>query len=606
MCGIAGQVGYGKNSPNNVNGMLSILSHRGGESCGIAVSDLSVIGNTRLAITDIHTGSQPFSTADGTLDIVFNGEIYNYKELYKYIADGSSWSLNSVLPEIQIIAALYCKFGSSFVKLLNGMFAIAIWDRNRETLILLRDRFGEKPLWYHHNGNFFTFASELKALKPYLNNLSISSRSYLEFTRFGYVSPPHSIYENIHQILPGTYLEFHLGKIETRNYWSPEFCVVNDVQSDHFDSKMSKFDQLFRDAIAQQVSYDHPNGIFLSGGIDSSLVAVLASKLLPSKLETFSLVFDSDPYPESKYSQYVAGMIGSRHHEIRMRCDAQDISEIFNEVLDQPFADNSILAVHRISKVARNITPVVLTGDGADELFGGYPRYLLGRKIQVVESFSRFSSKYLPSISSMLERIVFERLESRRAQSEYQLLSQIYIGLPSVNTSDDYFREQWKDGSNLTLLQRMQKSDFYTYLPGGILFKNDISSMANNLELRSPFLDKFVAEFALGLKDSDKINNGVNKYILKEYSKSFFPNSFIFRKKRGFSIPRDEWLNSSLRNLLIQNLTSHEVSKSGLIDTHFVLKTISNSRRSIPSAIQWQLLVFSSWIIKEGSVNVTI
>jgi asparagine synthase (glutamine-hydrolysing) len=206
----------------------------------------------------------------------------------------------------------------------------------------------------------------------------------------------------------------------------------------------------------------------------------------------------------------------------------------------------------------------------------------------------------------MLERIVFERLESRRAQSEYQLLSQIYIGLPSVNTSDDYFREQWKDGSNLTLLQRMQKSDFYTYLPGGILFKNDISSMANNLELRSPFLDKFVAEFALGLKDSDKINNGVNKYILKEYSKRFFPNSFIFRKKRGFSIPRDEWLNSSLRNLLIQNLTSHEVSKSGLINTHFVLKTISNSRRSIPSAIQWQLLVFSSWIIKEGSVNVTI
>ena len=552
MCGFAG----GTDSSWDYAAALLSIRHRGPDDSQLRIGDPVSVGFRRLSIIDLdQSAGQPMFAEDGQTWIVFNGEIYGFRRIRRELQKlGRNFRTQS---DTEVVLHAYLEWGDDFVRNIDGMFAIAIWDANRRKLKLYRDRPGIKPLYYFYDGKRFAFASELKALQQALHgdDLVIDESALYDFLSYRYIPAPKTMYRNCFKLPPAHSLIYDAdtGTLSTpRPFWSvPVPQETRDISADEAAEELRS---LIDSSVSDQMIADVPLGFFLSGGVDSSVVVAAASGLGAS-VGTFSIGFDSDAASETPYAREVANLFATDHHErILSREDAEDLLPRMKEWFDEPFADESALPTYLVSKVARENVTVVLTGDGGDEVFGGYRTY---------PRFARYDR--LPSWPPAMEKLTYgmRRRLSRRStvarvttllewamSSGPRLWGKIMGGMPEqaklqyrqqFGLADDYddwwhFREHWRD--DVPLRTRLQLVDFHTFMPGLVLAKVDRTSMSVSLEARVPLLDQKIIEFAFSLPEHVRYHNDEAKGLLRHAYRDILPDSILDRRKKGFGIPR--------------------------------------------------------------------
>lgn len=612
MCGIYGSVGPGRYEAKEGFVLAgSSLKHRGPDESGFFQSENVNLGINRLAIVDVQNGHQPYSNEQKNIQVVFNGQIYNYLELRMGLeAKGHTFDSNS---DGEVISHLFEEYGPDFVRLLEGMFAIALWDENNKRFYLYRDRFGKKPLLYSQDrhGNLY-FASEMKALKllmPRDTNWDLSRLSISNYLTYGYVPNPESVFVGVSRLPPAKYLTFKSQQVTITDYWT----LVVKPNEYSLEENEKKFDLLFTNAIAKRLTGERTIGAFLSGGIDSSLVIAYLSKMLADPVETFSISFDETKYDESIYAKSVSSLYKTNHHELILS-DSNVLPyflEMF-EFYDEPFADSSSLATFALCKFASNNIVVSLSGDGGDEGFGGYDRYrIFGRQSHLISL--AYSFKAIDRKVSVLNQILPERyarairnlplerddfslynslMQLSNASTRSKLLGETFPEKPSVN-----LESQALDRSLAKYLQA-NLSDVKHYLPDDLLYKVDIASMASSLEIRSPFLDHELFEFGISLPESQRIGK-TGKVLLHSVAGKILPKDVVFRKKMGFGIPRVQWLKGSLNPLVRESLLSHDSILSTILNRNELISIYKDFDSGSPNdALVWNLLSLEMWARK--------
>jgi asparagine synthase (glutamine-hydrolysing) len=612
MCGIYGSVGPGRNEIKEGFNLAGLsLEHRGPDESGFFLSDKVNLGIKRLAIVDVLNGHQPYSNEQKNIQVVFNGQIYNYLKL-RALLEAKGHKLNSK-SDGEIISHLYEEYGPDFVRHLEGMFAIALWDEKTESLFLYRDRFGKKPLLYSQDqkGNLY-FASEMKALKllfPRGTKWDLSRMSLSNYLTYGYVPNPESIFVGIFRLPPATYLEFNSQKVRLNNYWK----LTIEPNEDSLEENEKKFDLLFTKAIEKRLTGERTIGAFLSGGIDSSLVVAYLSKMLADPVETFSVSFDESKYDESTYARSVSGLYKTKHHELVL--SDSNVLPYFLEMFDyydEPFADSSSLATFALCKFASNKIVVSLSGDGGDEAFGGYDRYrIFDKQSNLISLAYHFKSidRKIPMLSQILPpryaRAIRNLPMDRNDYSLYNSLMQ----LSDLSTRSKLLGATLPEKQSITLesqtlyrnlAQYLQAnlSDIEHYLPDDLLYKVDIASMASSLEIRSPFLDHDLFEFGISLPESQRIGK-TGKVLLHSVAGKILPNDVVFRKKMGFGIPRVQWLKGSLSPLVKECLLSHDSILSSILNQDQLISVYKDFNSGSPNdALVWNLLSLEMWARK--------
>jgi asparagine synthase (glutamine-hydrolysing) len=521
MCGISGQLTLDGRAVDRrlVERMTQRLHHRGPDDAGFYFGPRIGLGSRRLSIIDLHSGRQPMADESGSLHLISNNEIYNYRELRQELAArGCRFTSQS---DTEVILRLYESEGPSGVRKLEGMFASAIWDARDETLFLVRDRFGVKPLYYYQDATCFLFASELKALFEYRDldrTLDYAAADHY-FARLA-LPEPHTILKNVRKLPAGHSLTVRRGVTRVERYWRPQF---GNRRSRAAAPDVPELEQRLRDELQRSVAIsmrsDVPVGLLLSGGLDSSSVTAFAARESGERLHAFSAGFREADFDESTYSRLVAKHFGVRHHRVLVtRNKATDIAAHLAAVMDEPFADSSSVAMYALCELAAGHVKTVLSGDGADELLGGYPWH-------TVEQTSHDPIDGHPS------GVIFNRSERAALYSPAwkRELAQRKLRIASAS-------------KHLSPLNRSLLDDLRTYLPSDILFKSDRVSMLHSLELRVPFLNHPLAEFLMRLPDSLKVDGAVRKVLLRRIMAGVLPPEILQRPKKGFSIPMDLWL----------------------------------------------------------------
>jgi len=645
MCGIVGYFGQAQPSISLLTLMADKLQHRGPDDFGFWVDDdLGVaLAHRRLSILDISpAGHQPMVSKTGRYVISYNGEIYNHNDLRIQInkINPSIWNGGS---DTETLLAGFELWGvSETLKYLVGMFAFAVWDRERQVLILARDRAGEKPLYYGAYSGVTIFGSELKSLRVHPSFINDIDRNALAlYLRYAYVPTPYSIYKNVKKLPAGTYIEIHRDRIcPPVKYWSIE-RVVQDGISNQFsgsdDLAISNLNDLLGRAVKQQMVSDVPLGAFLSGGIDSSIVVALMQSQSARPIRTFTIGFDDKNFDEAKYAKSIANYLGCQHVELYIGEDtARDVIPSLPEIYDEPFADSSQIPTYLVSNLARQHVAVSLTGDGADELFGGYNRYIFSQNIW----------KYLGALPLPLRQMGSKALCFYSAEEWNHLLSKLNEVLPlrwrfsnpggklqklsNVITADSpenlygMLTSFWTDPSilvkesnsslkkplwhkkipNQSYAGYMMYADFKNYLPDDILTKVDRAAMSVSLETRVPFLDHRVINFAAHLPMNMKIRNGRGKWIVRQLLSRYIPEALFERPKMGFSVPLDIWLRRPLREWANDFLSEEALNSHGLFYSdpiRLAWKEHLSGTRNWQYPL-WNILMFQSWI-KNQSIN---
>lgn len=541
MCGITGLVGAQAGDRALLEAMTGSMTHRGPDDEGYWSSARASVGMRRLSIIDIEGGHQPYINGDGTVVAVFNGEIYNHAALRARLeADGRRLSSKA---DGEVIIHLYEQNPEGFMHDLDGMFAIAIVDLRRKRLILVRDRWGKKPLLYARVGETLTFASEMRALlaNPVLDR-QVDVAAVDAYLTLGYVPGPSTAVAGVQQLPPGGVLEADLdGQVlATRTWWAPA-CQPDESMT--LGAAVERTEELLLEAVSKRLASDRPLGIFLSGGVDSSLVAAAAVRTSTSPVHTFSIGFDNPAYDETPFAEQVARTLGTQHTTFRAEDVIGQALKDLTEILDQPFADSSIVPTHALAKLAREQVVVALGGDGGDELFGGYVRYRATpalQRIQKVPAAFAVGRRMHGVLSMTLGNRKAARLH--QAMTSYPSMSDRYLAtmaLDPLRTSAvarQCFAQAWQSWSTVPDRQRPRLVDLATYLPGDILFKADIASMAAGLELRSPLLDQNLTDFALTLP-AKLLFSGGGKPVLKALASKWIQGFDAHRPKLGFGIP---------------------------------------------------------------------
>ena len=645
MCGIFGVLS--SNLPNNVNSLmnnaLSTLRHRGPNDSGVW-SDLSsgvVLGHTRLSILDLTVaGHQPMVSLSGRYIIIFNGEIYNHQSLRKELQKIKNEFIWKGGSDTETLLACFDTWGveKTFKKIV-GMFAIALWDVKKRKLILSRDRFGEKPLYYGYSSGLFVFSSELKAIKAMPNFHGEINRDALSnYLRYLYVPTPQCIFNGLSKLEAGTWIEISLNQVgnhqlpDPKVYWSAlEQAIIGENSPIEFSSDeeaINKLDYLLSSSIKGQMLSDVPLGAFLSGGVDSSTIVALMQSQSKFPVQTFSIGFDEKGFNEAQYAKSVAKHLGTNHTELYVQSqDAIDVIPSLSEIYDEPFADASQIPTYLVSKLAKSSVTVALSGDGGDELFGGYNRYFFAngpwKKIEYIPLVLR---KYLaraivsvsPSKWDSLYRIIQSILPAYYNRNQvgskihkvasivgcsneeelYHRLTQLcnpsdfVLGLnnePLLNTS-------WSKISHP--VSQMMVADATNYLVDDILVKVDRAAMSVSLETRVPLLDHRIYEFASQLPYNYKFRNGTGKWILKELLYHYVPKTLIDRPKMGFGIPIDEWLRGPLREWGSDLLNPARLKNEGYLNHIAINKKWDNhmSGSENHGLFLWGVLMFESWL----------
>ncbi|PYS43193.1 MAG: asparagine synthase (glutamine-hydrolyzing) [Acidobacteria bacterium] len=625
MCGITGWANLDPRAPppegaeELLRSMCDRMVHRGPDSEGYLVDEGIALGMRRLAIIDLLTGEQPTFNEDHSVAVILNGEIYNYRELRADLeARGHTFRSAS---DTEILPHLYEEYGREMVRHLNGMFAFALWDDKRRRLFIARDRFGEKPLYWGVFDRTLLFASEPKvllahpAVRPNLNLNAL--RQYLSFD---YVPAPLSIYEGINKLPAAHSLTLEDGQIKIERYWRLSYKTREPVPT--VKDAAEQLRELLADSVRMRLVSDVPLGVLLSGGIDSSVVAALAVRASSETVKTFSISFAESSFDESQYARAVAKFLGTDHHEERFSASlaANLVSEI-GAWMDEPLSDPSLVPTYLLSRFTRKHVTVALGGDGGDEIFAGYPMYFGHRMARAYLRVPRFLRRGLVEPAVNLLPVKTRNLSfdyrARRfiAASHYDEVARHHAWFGSFTPDDqdlllsdearqasdpDIYREARRlfaecDSNNLT--ECMQSLDTQLYLAEDILTKVDRASMAVSLEVRAPYLDPRVAEFAASLPARYKLHGYTSKYILKRAAKGLVP-AFVWRRgKKGFGVPFAKWLKSELRPLAHDLLSPERLRRSGLFNPEYVARLQGEHERGIANhrKLLWTLLSFELW-----------
>ena len=607
MCGITGGIGPSAPQQLLLNAQLKSIEHRGPDDSGTYLSNGVGLGMCRLAIVEIAAGKQPATDAEELIHIVWNGEIYNYRELRAELEGRGVHCRDS--SESEVVINLFREFGLDFINKLNGMFAIAIHDSRDNSLHLIRDRMGKKPLWVSQlsDGTLF-FASEVRALMLARPDRTLRTEMIAEVMQYGYVNSPNSAFNEIHQVPPASVTSWRDGKATSSTYWSADFDTKIDIS---YEEALEVTKELIEAAVSRRLISERPLGSFLSGGYDSTVVTAYMAKLMKEKVQTYSIGFNSEAFNEAHHAKQVANYLGTNHHEEILSPDSALVIEKISQVLDQPFADSSIVPTYLLSKFARENLIVALGGDGGDEVFGGYDRYLATPIMQKLNPFLElariglnFAGKQAYGNSRKINRVgsqlspktsLAARYSSILSLTQPQELITLLSSRIYSKKAENAFINQF-DADNLSSFDRMIRSDFSAYLPGDLLVKVDIASMANSLELRSPLLDVSVVEWGVSLPHKFKIKGFETKHILKDVARSLVPAALIDRPKMGFGIPRAEWLRTGMKEMVVDTLTDSTATQRGWFEPSEVKKVIDfHMAGEDKDNLLWPMLMLELW-----------
>jgi len=621
MCGIVGIVEseLGRPvAPEDLSRMVQTLVHRGPDDEGHVMRPGVGLGMRRLAIIDVASGQQPFGNETDDIQLVANGEIYNFQQLrQELVAQGHAIRTQS---DIEVLVHAYEQWGVDFLTRVRGMFALALWDGRTNTLIAARDRAGEKPLYWTKTSRGLLLASEVKALlvRPEVTR-TLDPEAVDQFLTYEYVIAPRSILEGVHKLPPGHCLIYRDGEVTVRRYWDASSVTPRAWQEDEAAETLR---EALRRATVSQMMADVPLGAFLSGGIDSSTIVAFMSEASAQPVNSFSIGFDDGTYNELPYAREVASLFGTNHRE---RMVSPKLHELFDKLvvhLDEPFADVSLFPTYLVSQLAREHVTVALSGDGGDELFGGYDAYqaqqLAARfawmggtlwpaaaavaaalpptekKKGLVNKFKRFTlgaTQAPVDLGHYRWMVYLSPLAKQRLYSASlrQALTKSDVYLPVRDTLARYGHDD--------LLNRQLYADLSLYLSDDILVKVDRMSMATSLETRAPFLDTDVMELAFSMPGDLKIRNGDRKWILKRALRGVLPDRILTRKKEGFSIPMKNWLRRDLQPLMRSLLSPERIGRRGLFEPAEVTRLIEDhvAGRENHAHTLFPLMVLERW-----------
>ncbi|MCX6718070.1 MAG: asparagine synthase (glutamine-hydrolyzing) [Candidatus Staskawiczbacteria bacterium] len=614
MCGITGIYNYKgqKVDASLLENMTDILGHRGPDDSGIYIKNNIGLGHRRLSIIDLSPlGHQPMSNEDKTLQIVFNGEIYNFQEIRKVLENNGHKFKSKT--DTEVILRSYEQWGINCVEKFNGMFAFAIFDQAKERLFLARDRMGEKPLYYYFDGNKFVFASEIKAiLQDKSITRTIDNQGLVNYFTFGHSIAPDTIYKGIKKLLPAHYLIFRNGKIDIKKYW--DSLPAGDSKDKGEEYYKQRIKELFENSVKERLISDVPLGVFLSGGIDSSSVVAMMAKNKVSPLKTFSVGFDlpGREFNELSDARIVAEYFKTDHNEIVLKeSDLMGAVETLVYHFDEPFGDAAGFPVFFLSKFAKNNVTVALTGEGGDEIFGGYRRYAAEKNRQKLLFFNFISGNNLlkKTINSLPGFRKTKKFANSAGIKDDLKRYASWVSFFSDEMRNNLFKEslqedplkmykQYFSESKLSdWLDKIMYLDQKIILPDAYLEKVDKTSMAFGLETRAPILDKNLVEFANSVPSKYKIKGFETKYIFKEAMKDFLPKQIINKKKHGFSVPTNIWFRGKLKDYLFEIIFDKKTKERGYFNYKYIEKIYESYQRgNQPLDSQfWLLLNFELW-----------
>jgi asparagine synthase (glutamine-hydrolysing) len=619
MCGIAGFVEsstatfpFGPDAGRAlVHRMCDVIRHRGPDDEGVWVDEGVALGMRRLSIIDLSTGHQPIHNEDRSVWIVFNGEIYNYRELRRELESAGHRFYTAT--DTEVIVHAYEQWGRDAIARLRGMFGLAIWNTRTRALLVARDRIGIKPMHYATVNGRLYFGSELKSLlqAPDLPR-DLDPDALDHYLSFLYTPRDGSIFKSVRKLAPGHLLTWQDGRIAIEPFWE---LPADETFTGSEEDAVSGLRAVLTDAVRSHLISDVPLGAFLSGGIDSSLVVGLMSEVSGGRVKTFSIGFDEPEFDELEPARRVAEHFGTEHHEFVVKPDGVGILDRLIAHFDEPFADSSAIPTWYVSEMARRHVTVVLSGDGGDELFGGYDRYLPHPR---VVAFDRYSPRALRRVAEIAAARLphgvrgknFLRHVGRDEQGRY-LDAIRFFGAdekPALLTADlrraiagpdpeTRLASHFERFAHLPWPSQMMRFDAGTYLPEDVLTKVDRMSMAHSIESRVPLLDNDVIAFASALPSSLKIKNGRRKHVLKEVAATLLPADILNRRKQGFGVPLGTWFRGNLRELFADTLLSSASLQRGYFQPGFVRQIVGEhlTGKRDHTLRLWQLVVFEKW-----------
>jgi asparagine synthase (glutamine-hydrolysing) len=614
MCGITGIVHSDPGEyvdPDNIDEMCRVIRHRGPDEWGKWVNRHVGIGMTRLRIIDLAKGSQPIHNEDKSVWIVFNGEIYNFKDLRKELEKrGHLFYSDS---DTETIVHLYEDLGEDCVHKLRGMFSFAIWDEKAQSLFLARDRLGIKPLHYFEDGKRLIFGSEIKSILKCPNvPRRVNHSALMNYFAYGYVPDPDSMFEGIKKLPPGHLLTLRKGRLSIRQYWDVNFNPDYTHTEEYFIERTL---EIMREAVKMRLVSEVPLGAFLSGGVDSSMVVALMAQEMSKPVKTFSIGFENQQFNELPYARMVAQKYGTDHYEEIVKPDSEEVIQALIKQFDEPFADSSAIPTYYVSKMTRKYVTVALSGDGGDELFGGYMRYLDGypayltgwiplriRK-PIFLKIANSLPEWFPAVNTLRYSAVTDDERYIWKMSKGVSLAHTKIFNPSlrdkVSNSDpsDAFMIHLNHVQKKDKITRRQYLDTKTYLPGDILTKVDRASMLVSLEARVPILDHKLVEFAARIPARIKIKGRERKYLLKKTAEQLLPKNLVYRRKMGFAVPIAEWIKTEWKDMIHELLKSKRALARENFNPNFVTRLLNEHKigRRNHDILLWTLMVLELW-----------
>lgn len=622
MCGINGFVQFNDKLKKNeieqiIKKMNRSIVNRGPDEEGTYINKNIGLGIRRLSIIDLKTGNQPIFNEDSSMVIVFNGELYNYKDLKNDLINKGH--IFKTTTDTEVVLHAFEEYGEKSFNFIKGMYAFAIYDINKDRLLIVRDRLGEKPLYFYKDESKFIFSSELKGiLSADLIKKEIDENALSQFFQLTYIPAPNTILKNIKKLKPGYYIEIKTGHNPTINkYWDLEFNnnkLIYDIES----IKRNLREKMF-EAVEKCMISDVPLGAFLSGGIDSSIIVGIMSKIASKPIKTFNIGFHEKQFDESERAKIVSKFNNTEHHtQIITEKDLFAILNKFFEYMDEPFADSSAIPTYLISKFAKNYVKVVLTGDGGDELFGGYSKYLINyysEKYNRIPKLIRehilkniinvFPNDYnitrkIKKVIRNSEKSIFEqRKELMKLGYKYdetkKLIKSIYIS--DISLIEDYYNKYKNQTDELSLALY---TDIKIVLEGDMLTKVDRMSMANSLETRAPFLYPDIVEFSTRIPSEYKIKNKKTKFILKETFSDILPEKIMKASKRGFGVPIGKWFRGNLKNEFLKVTNQKFIEDQNLFNYEYIQKIFNEhqNKKEDRGRELWALFVFQNWYKK--------
>ena len=629
MCGISGFFNSNNYSidwyEKTLKDMNTSINHRGPDAQGYWYDENHRVGlgHVRLSILDLsEAGSQPMISHCGRYVFIYNGEVYNYREIQRELESEVGTINWRGTTDTEVILNAIARWGvEKTLKKCNGMFAFALWDKHRKELTLGRDRMGQKPLFYGFIGSDFVFGSELKSLKKHSEwKGDICTNTLDIYLRMGYVPTPYSIYKDVYKLMPSTFIVIGKGDLEkrvcgsTNKYWSLKKVYEQKPHSLDLKEDLIRAEELLTDAVKKRMIADVPLGAFLSGGFDSSLLVALMQKESTEKVNTFSIGFNDRKFNEAVFAEKISKILGTEHYELYVSPDqVLDLFPKITQIYDEPFADPSQFPTYIVSKLAREKVTVTISGDAGDELFGGYQRYIefpkrwqksraipRGLANAITKPLKNSSLIYKNDLVKSINR--YGHLASAKNRQEYYYEQISLMSSPSGLLKNKCISNSFFNDENLWLAptsfeEEMMYNDLNTFVLDDILVKVDRASMANSLEVRNPFLDHRIIEYAARIPLSRKIRDNQTKWFTRQILYKYLPKELMDRPKSGFMIPISTWLKNDLKEIAYDLLNVDKLNRQGIFDAKKVnlLLDLHNSGGNVHGHLIWNLVAFQAW-----------